>query len=84
MPAVCKPLLSWHSPRADPGNAHTLAQWAERVFVSERILARQFMRETGISFGEWRQRLRFLAAIEQLETQQSIKEIAFLFRLQQS
>ncbi len=63
--------------RAEPGNADTLAQWAERVFVSERTLARQFMRETGISFGEWRQRLRFLAAIEQLETQQSIKEIAF-------
>ena len=63
--------------RAESGNADTLAQWAERVFVSERTLARQFMRETGISFGEWRQRLRFLAAIEQLETQQSIKEIAF-------
>ncbi len=63
--------------RAEPGNSDTLAQWAERVYVSERTLARQFIRETGISFGEWRQRLRFLAAIEQLETRQSIKEIAF-------
>ena len=63
--------------RAQPGNTDTLATWATRVFVSERTLARQFMRETGISFGEWRQRLRFLAAIEQLETTQSIKEIAF-------
>ncbi|MDY0249470.1 MAG: helix-turn-helix transcriptional regulator [Pseudomonas sp.] len=63
--------------RAEPGNTDTLALWAERVFVSERTLARQFVRDTGISFGEWRQRLRFLAAIERLETQQSIKEIAF-------
>ncbi len=63
--------------RVQPGNNDTLAVWAQRVFVSERTLARQFIRETGISFGEWRQRLRFLAAIEQLDSQQSIKEIAF-------
>lgn len=63
--------------RAEPGNTDTLADWAERVYVSERTLARQFVRELGISFGEWRQRLRFLAAIERLETAQTIKEIAF-------
>ncbi len=64
--------------RADPGNADTLSLNGLSVYLSANVLlARQFMRETGISFGEWRQRLRFLAAIEQLETQQSIKEIAF-------
>ena len=79
LPYACSPQTSFvvDSLRAQPGNTDTLALWAKRVFVSERTLARQFIRETGISFGAWRQRLRFLAAIEQLETAQSIKEIAF-------
>ncbi|WP_205343020.1 AraC family transcriptional regulator [Denitrificimonas caeni] len=79
LPYACSAPTSFvvDSLRAQPGNTDTLATWADRVFVSERTLARQFVRETGISFGEWRQRLRFLTAIERLETAQSIKEIAF-------
>ena len=30
-----------------------------------------------MSFGEWRQRLRFLAAIEALESSRSVQEVAF-------
>jgi AraC-like DNA-binding protein len=30
-----------------------------------------------MSFGEWRQRLRYLAAIEALESSRSVQEIAF-------
>ncbi len=79
LPYASSPQTSFvvDSLRAQPGNTDTLATWATRVFVSERTLARQFVREMGISFGEWRQRLRFLAAIEHLETPQTIKEIAF-------
>lgn len=79
LPYASSPQSSFvvNSLRAQPGNTDTLAIWAERVFVSERTLARQFVREMGISFGEWRQRLRFLAAIEHLETPQTVKEIAF-------
>lgn len=61
----------------DPGNNRALTDWAKQVFVSERTLARHFMQELGITFGEWRQRLRFLTAIEALEQGRSIKEIAF-------
>ncbi|MEB0046477.1 MULTISPECIES: helix-turn-helix transcriptional regulator [unclassified Pseudomonas] len=63
--------------QAEPGDNRPLAQWAEQIHVSERTLARQFVRELGMSFGEWRQRLRFLAAIEALESPRSIQEIAF-------
>lgn len=63
--------------QAEPGNNQPLAHWALRVHVSERTLARQFVRELGMSFGEWRQRLRYLAAIEALETPRSVQEIAF-------
>ena len=63
--------------REQPGNNQTLAEWAQQVFVSERTLARLFMRELGMSFGEWRQRLRFLVALEKLEQGRSVKELAF-------
>ncbi|MBD8191647.1 helix-turn-helix transcriptional regulator [Pseudomonas fluorescens] len=63
--------------QADPGNNRPLAQWAEQVHVSERTLARQFLRELGMSFGEWRQRLRYLAAIEALDSERSVQQVAF-------
>ncbi|MNO96774.1 HTH-type transcriptional repressor of iron proteins A [compost metagenome] len=60
-----------------PGDNRPLADWAAQVHVSERTLARQFMRELGLSFGEWRMRLRFLRAIEALEAGLPIQAIAF-------
>ncbi len=63
--------------QADPGDNRPLAQWAEQVHVSERTLARQFVRELGMSFGEWRQRLRYLAAIEALDSERSVQQVAF-------
>ncbi|WP_460417131.1 AraC family transcriptional regulator [Pseudomonas sp. microsymbiont 2] len=62
---------------AEPGDNQPLAHWAAQVHVSERTLARQFLRELGMSFGEWRLRLRFLRAIEALEAGSSIQAIAF-------
>ncbi|WP_152223817.1 helix-turn-helix domain-containing protein [Pseudomonas sp. SCB32] len=63
--------------QAAPGDNHTLAQWAERVHSTERTLARACRRELGMSFGEWRQRLRFLAAIEALTSGEGVQQIAF-------
>ena len=61
-----------------PGDNRPLGQWAAQVHVSERTLARLFVRELGMSFGEWRQRLRFLAAIEALESSaRSVQDIGF-------
>ncbi|MGY2293235.1 AraC family transcriptional regulator [Pseudomonas sp. SDO528_S397] len=63
--------------QAAPADNRPLAQWAEQAFVSERTLARQFVRELGMSFGEWRQRLRYLAAIEALDSARSVQDVAF-------
>ncbi|VVP43177.1 MULTISPECIES: AraC family transcriptional regulator [Pseudomonas] len=79
LPYACTPGLLGicEALQAEPGDNRPLAHWAAQVHVSERTLARQFVRELGMSFGEWRQRLRFLAAIEALDSHRSIQEVAF-------
>jgi AraC-like DNA-binding protein len=51
---------------ADPGDRRDLGDWAAQAGASERTLARLFNRETGMTFGAWRQRRRLLAAVERL------------------
>lgn len=46
----------------DPGDPRTVQEWAASVHVSARSLERAFLRETGMSFGQWRQRYRLEAA----------------------
>ncbi|BCL76597.1 transcriptional regulator [Jeongeupia sp. HS-3] len=62
--------------QADPGDNRPLAAWAASVNVTERTLARHCQRELGMSLGEWRQRLRFLRAIDALEAGRSVQVIA--------
>jgi AraC-like DNA-binding protein len=49
-------------PEADFG----LDEWAERAGASRRTLARLFRTETGLSFGEWRARLRAVEGLARL------------------
>ncbi|GAB3249720.1 AraC family transcriptional regulator [Chitinimonas naiadis] len=63
--------------QAAPGDNRSLAEWAAQVHATERTLARHCQRELGMSLGEWRQRLRFLKAIDALESGASIQTIAF-------
>ncbi|WP_168385243.1 AraC family transcriptional regulator [Erwinia amylovora] len=60
----------------NPADNTTLAQWAQRVFTSERTLSRRCQALLGMSFSEWRQRLRFLHAISLLEQGKSVQEVA--------
>jgi AraC-like DNA-binding protein len=50
--ALCEALLD------DPGANANLDEWAARVGASPRTLARLFQQELGMSFGQWRQRVR--------------------------
>lgn len=59
-----------------PGDNRTLAQWAQQVYTTERTLARRCQAQLGMSFSEWRQRLRFLQAISLLEQGKSVQDIA--------
>lgn len=44
--------------------------------VSSRTLSRMFVKELGMTFSDWRIRLKLLEAIKYLEEKRSIKEIA--------
>jgi len=79
LPAAASPALATvlDALQADPGDHRPLAEWAQRVHMTERTLARQCQRELGMSFGDWRQRLRFLRAIDALESGRTVQEIAF-------
>lgn len=59
-----------------PGDNRTLAQWAQQVYTTERTLARRCQAQLGMSFSEWRQRLRFLRAISLLEQGRQVQDIA--------
>ncbi|EKT63841.1 AraC family transcriptional regulator [Providencia burhodogranariea] len=61
----------------DPANNSTLAEWAKRNYTSERTLSRRCQHELGMSFSEWRQRLRYLHAVAALEKGKSVHEVAF-------
>lgn len=60
----------------NPADNTTVAEWAKRVYTTERTLARRCQSELNMSFSEWRQRLRFVRAISKLEKGLSVKEVA--------
>jgi len=60
----------------EPDDRRTLAEWSRVAGASERTLARLFRRETGLSFREWRQRLRLLTSLGALEDGTSVTAAA--------
>jgi AraC-like DNA-binding protein len=60
----------------DPACTLSLQQWADRLHMTERTLARRCQRELGMSFSEWRQRLRFLTALNMLESGETVQGVA--------
>lgn len=61
---------------ATPSERGTLEGWAKRVGVSERTLVRLISRETGMSFGRWRQQLGIILAVQWLADGMSIQQVA--------
>ncbi|MGG1948530.1 helix-turn-helix transcriptional regulator [Trinickia sp. NRRL B-1857] len=59
-----------------PGDRRNLAQWAEEVALSERSLSRRWRELAGMSFHDWRQRAKLVAALTMLEEGFSNDEIA--------
>jgi AraC-like DNA-binding protein len=59
-----------------PDNSFTMIDWASRLKVDVKTLQRLFARETGMSFGQWRQQARLLTALEQLATGTKVLEVA--------
>lgn len=61
---------------ADPASPVTLDGWSAYAGASPRTLARLFRREVGMSFGSWRQRVRFHNAVEALVRGEPVKRVA--------
>jgi AraC-like DNA-binding protein len=62
---------------ADPSDRKTLATWSQTVGASTRTLSRLFERELGMSFNQWRQRVRFHNSLAALSNGVSISKVAF-------
>lgn len=59
-----------------PDDASTLETWSERLQVDVKTIQRLFARETGMTFGQWRQQARLLGALERLASGEKVVDIA--------
>jgi len=60
----------------NPADRSTLAQWANRVALSESSLARLVVKETGLTFGRWRQQLYLIVAMRELVSGASVQQVS--------
>ncbi|NBA95963.1 helix-turn-helix domain-containing protein [Pseudomonas sp. R5(2019)] len=59
-----------------PEQQTTLGHWSQKLAVTEKTLSRLFLRDTGLTFRAWRQRLRLLGALTPLETGERVTDVA--------
>jgi AraC-like DNA-binding protein len=62
--------------REHPADAGDIERTARRVACGARTLERLFRKETGITFGKWRQQLRLLQAMQSLAAGRSVAATA--------
>jgi len=67
---ICSRLL------AAPHDRATLGDWARRLAVDAKTLQRLFARETGMTFGKWRQQARLLHGLERLANGDKVVDVA--------
>lgn len=60
----------------NPGDSRTLVEWARYVHSTERTLARRCTRDLGMTFLEWRQRLRLSRAFAMLADGLAVQLVA--------
>lgn len=59
-----------------PGDDMTLYRLADRARMSQRSFERRFKQDTGLTFGQWRQRLQVQIAIQRLEAGHTVQSLA--------
>ncbi|WP_240073357.1 AraC family transcriptional regulator [Cupriavidus taiwanensis] len=59
-----------------PDTALTLADWGAQLGLDPKTIQRRFARETGMTFGQWRQQARLLAALEKLAAGSKVVDVA--------
>lgn len=60
----------------NPANDADLDAWASETGIPRRTLTRRFLKETGLSFAQWRQQMRLLLALEQLADGETLAVVA--------
>ncbi|MND58963.1 HTH-type transcriptional repressor of iron proteins A [compost metagenome] len=60
----------------DPGDGSTLSDWSARLNLDAKTIQRRFRKETGMTFGQWRQQARLLLALERIAVGEKIIDIA--------
>ena len=68
---VCAAILK------DPSADDDLDAWAGAARMGRRTFTRQFRRETGVSFAEWRQNVRLMEALSLLASGNSVTSVAY-------
>jgi AraC-like DNA-binding protein/mannose-6-phosphate isomerase-like protein (cupin superfamily) len=61
---------------ANPADKRSIEDWGKLVGATGRTLARQFKRETGMGFGQWRQQIRILEALKRLGLGETVTAVA--------
>jgi len=62
--------------KANPGDKRSAVHWARLVGLGPRTLARRFLAETNMTFGQWRQQARLLEALRRLAEGEPVTTIA--------
>jgi AraC-like DNA-binding protein len=75
-PVTEKLLHITHQLNLFPANNQSLEAWGRVVGASSRTLSRSFRKETGLTFNEWRIRLKLQVAIRQLHEGQTVTNVA--------
>ncbi|MET0384062.1 MAG: helix-turn-helix transcriptional regulator [Burkholderiaceae bacterium] len=59
-----------------PDDVSTLADWAAELALDVKTIQRLFARDTGMTFGQWRQQARLLHALERLAGGDKVVDVA--------
>lgn len=60
-----------------PSDSSTVGEWAERLKVTPKTVHRLFVKETGMTFAQWREQARLLFALRRLANGERIIDVAF-------
>ncbi|MBO4224914.1 helix-turn-helix domain-containing protein [Bradyrhizobium neotropicale] len=60
-----------------PSDISTAEQWAARLNVTAKTVHRLFVKETGMTFAQWREQARLLLALRKLASGERVIDVAF-------
>lgn len=68
--SICEALIE------DPANTSTADEWAAQLNVTAKTVHRLFVKETGMTFSQWREQARLLVALRRLANGERIVDVA--------